>query len=152
MNKLSYLLIFVSTLILGEVALASDWTLKVNREGRAASKQYCYTDFEIDMEGNWSANSKYSNGHQVESIRLSSVMVIKTKDNKDIIIIPQNHHVKGSYGGSAREKHTVMTGKLPKEITVQISKGNTSYSCSKVSDLTKLRETAEVAKWVLSLF
>ncbi|MER2527274.1 MAG: hypothetical protein ABTR07_05030, partial [Candidatus Competibacter denitrificans] len=113
--------------LIGVQTLASDFTLKIHQEASAASKQYSYTDFEIDLDGNWTAHSMYSNGHQIESIRLYSVMSVVSTDNRTIMIIPQNHHVKGSGGGHAREERTAISGKVPRQVAQLISKQETRY-------------------------
>jgi len=127
--------------------------LKIRQEGKAGSKQYCYTDFEVGLDGKWTASTMYSNGRQIDPGRFYSLITIKAKDGKTIITIPQNHHVKGSHGGSAREERTTETGKLPQKVVTMIDKKKTTYNCRTVSDinLKNLQTVVEVAKWVLAL-
>lgn len=132
---------------------ASDFTLNIHREKDAASHMVCYTDFEIDFDGNWTAKSMYSNGAQWNSGRFYSVIYVKAKDGRPVITIPQNHHVRGSHMGSAREERTQTGGKLPAAVARLISKDNADYSCQMVSDIdfNKLKQAAEIAAWVLTL-
>lgn len=151
--KLYQILIMALGLLTGGQALASDFTLNIHTEGKAASKQYCITDFEIDLDGNWTARSMYSNGQQISSVRFYSVLTVKAKDGRSVITIPQNHHVKGSGGGRAREERTSESGQLPEKVVKMISKANADYSCRIVSDLNfnNLQKIITVATWVLSL-
>lgn len=153
MNKPLFLSILLSSLIINEATAFSDFTLIIHREAKAADRQYCYTDFEIDLEGHWTSKTKYSNGHQLDGVRFYSVITIMTKDNREVVSIPQNHHVKPSLGGKAREETTIASGKLPKDVTTMITKKEAGYSCRKVSDIDfkKLQQAVEVAKWVLEL-
>lgn len=83
MKKLYFkALTIVACVFIAGQALASDFTLNIHHEGKAASKQYCYTDFEIDLDGNWTARSMYSNGQQIDSGRFYSVITVKTKDGR----------------------------------------------------------------------
>lgn len=154
MKKLYFkALTIVACVFIAGQALASDFTLNIHHEGKAASKQYCYTDFEIDLDGNWTARSMYSNGQQIDSGRFYSVITVKTKDGRSVISIPQNHHVRGSGGGHAREEKTSESGLLPEKIVRMLSKVNSEYSCRIVSDIDfqNLQQSVEIAVWVLSL-
>lgn len=153
MNSLIKIFCFTFWFLSTWLAFASDFTLKIHTEAKAESKQYCYTDFEIDLDGNWTASSMYSNGQQWNPVRFYSVLTVKSKDGRDIITIPQNYHVKGSHGGGAREERTLESGKLPDKIVRMVSKDNVGYSCNIVSDinLQNLMKAAQIASWVLSL-
>ncbi|HCE3706043.1 TPA: hypothetical protein NG682_004859 [Vibrio parahaemolyticus] len=154
MNKVSFLIALAVTLSF--TAVASDFTLKIHKSG-GGSKKYCYVDFEIDLDGNWTSKALYSNGHQLHSMRFISDLIVKTKDGRDVLTITQNHHVKGSGGGSAREETTSEKGKLPAEVATMISKDKTSMTCRTYDDkigqqlLDNLDEMVRVAGWISAL-
>lgn len=154
MKSITLFLVLAVTTVF--TVVASDFTLKIHKSG-GGSKKYCYVDFEIDLDGNWTSKALYSNGHQIHSMRFFSDLTVRTKDGREVLMITQNHHVKGSGGGSAREESTSERGKLPAEVAVMISKDNTSMACRTYDDkigeeiLKGLKDAVTIAEWVSAL-
>ena len=152
-NKIRVVIVSVALLLSG-YALASDWTLSIPGSARVASKLYCYMNFEIDTDGNWTATAKYSNGRKVEMNRFYSLITVNAKDGKAIMSVPQNYWLRGAGTGGATEKTTTARGQLTPKILQHISKDKSTFSCQTVRDdsaLNALQTAVKVAAWVTSL-
>ena len=83
--------------------------------GKKASQQYCYTDFEINEKGDWTASTTFSNGSKWDGDNFQAILTVKDKRGNSCLAVS---HVRGMSsanlckGGGACERTVSSSGKI----------------------------------------
>lgn len=103
--------------------------LVIKAQGEKARKQYCYSTFTIDENGNWTAKTLFSNGKNLDGDHFQAILTIKDKAGANCLALNQVAGVKGALfcdGSCEREViHSGVSAITSYDLTDQYS-----YQCT----------------------
>lgn len=97
-KKNSFLLLAITSLTASADETPRDpRVLVIKAQGEKARKQYCYSTFTIDENGNWTAKTLFSNGKNWDGDHFQAILTIKDKAGANCFALNQVAGVKGAF-------------------------------------------------------
>lgn len=104
-------------------------TLVVKAQGEKAKRQYCYSTFTIDENGNWTARTLFSNGKNLDGDHFQAILTVKDKQGNSCLALNQVRGVRGaSFCKGSCEREVVHSG--TSSITSYDLTDKYSYQCT----------------------
>lgn len=119
------------------IVYALDFSATIKREGAIESKQYCYTTFEINQNGEWSAFTKFSNGKTLDGDHFAARMEIYSRSGQKVAFIDHRAGMNPTHGFGTRERvvpEPKDRGRIDPAVVSTIDESKTKYWCFKSHD------------------
>lgn len=115
-------------------AAPEDQAFKIREEGRKDENQYCYTDFQLMPNGDWTAHTKFSNGKKIDGDHYQAILIINDKDGKELVAIKHVAGMRRAHTHSAYERGVDSKGNTDKIKPENFENVTSSYECSQESN------------------